>query len=170
MLTLYQTIPAALRLTVSWKLFHCQESLTCASILSRFGPVNIFWSSRYDTAMTLFLACLKDFAEFANSMDKESGIPLEDCFKLPYKIENDKVENYSIIMSFNKPENWTKALKYLKYTLCNLKWVLFWFVGNTGFQPHRDPSVNFLSTPKLVRLKIESEFPQTPEILAFNIF
>ncbi|ERN09332.1 beclin-1-like protein isoform X1 [Amborella trichopoda] len=112
-----------------------------------FGPVNIFWSSRYDTAMTLFLACLKDFAEFANSMDKESGIPLEDCFKLPYKIENDKVENYSIIMSFNKPENWTKALKY---TLCNLKWVLFWFVGNTGFQPHRDPSVNFLSTPKLV--------------------
>ncbi|KAH0865515.1 hypothetical protein HID58_082726 [Brassica napus] len=30
--------------------------------------------------------------------------------------------------SFNKPENWTKALKYT--LLCNLKWALYWFVGN----------------------------------------
>ena len=51
------------------------------------------------------------------------------CF---YRIENDKVEAYSITQSFNKPENWTKALKY---TLCNLKWALYWFVGNTSFQP-----------------------------------
>lgn len=48
------------------------------------------------------------------------------------RIENDKVENYSITQSFNKQENWTKALKY---TLCNLKWALYWFVGNTNFQP-----------------------------------
>ncbi|XP_047269151.1 beclin-1-like protein isoform X2 [Capsicum annuum] len=47
-------------------------------------------------------------------------------------IDNDKVESYSITQSFNKQENWTKALKY---TLCNLKWVLYWFVGNTNFQP-----------------------------------
>ncbi|XP_061352886.1 beclin-1-like protein [Gastrolobium bilobum] len=97
-----------------------------------FGPVNLFWSTRYDKAMTLFLACLKDFAEFAKSKDQENNIPPEKCFKLPYKIENDKVENYSITQSFNKPENWTKALKY---TLCNLKWALYWFVGNTNFQP-----------------------------------
>ncbi|KZV19660.1 beclin-1-like protein-like [Dorcoceras hygrometricum] len=97
-----------------------------------FGPVNVFWSTRYDKAMTLFLACLKEFAEFANSKDKENNIPSEKCFKLPYKIENDKVESYSITQSFNKPENWTKALKY---TLCNLKWALYWFVGNTNFQP-----------------------------------
>lgn len=49
-----------------------------------------------------------------------------------YRIENDKVENYSIRQSFNKQENWTKALKY---TLCNLKWTLHWFVGRTNFQP-----------------------------------
>ncbi|GAU39309.1 hypothetical protein TSUD_119140 [Trifolium subterraneum] len=98
----------------------------------QFGPVNLFWSTRYDKAMTLFLACLKDFAEFANSKDQENNIPPEKCFKLPYKIENDKVENYSITQSFNKQENWTKALKY---TLCNLKWALYWFVGNTNFQP-----------------------------------
>ncbi|XP_044480537.1 beclin-1-like protein isoform X1 [Mangifera indica] len=97
-----------------------------------FGPVNLFWSTRYDRAMTLFLTCLKDFAEFAHSKDLENNIPPDKCFKLPYKIENDKVENYSITQSFNKQENWTKALKY---TLCNLKWALYWFVGNTNFQP-----------------------------------
>ncbi|KAL8260774.1 hypothetical protein R6Q59_024823 [Mikania micrantha] len=97
-----------------------------------FGPVNLFWSTRYDKAMTLFLTCLKEFAEFANSKDKENNIPPDKCFKLPYKIENDKVESYSITQSFNKQENWTKALKY---TLCNLKWALYWFVGNTNFQP-----------------------------------
>lgn len=96
-----------------------------------FGPVNLFWSTRYDKAMTLFLTCLKDFAEFAKSKDQENNIPSEKCFKLPYKIENDKVENYSITQSFNKQENWTKALKY---TLCNLKWALYWFIGNTNFQ------------------------------------
>ncbi|KAF9594132.1 hypothetical protein IFM89_028386 [Coptis chinensis] len=97
-----------------------------------FGPVNLFWSTRYDKAMTLFLTCLKDFSDFANSKDRENNIPPEKCFKLPYKIENDKVENYTITQSFNKQENWTKALKY---TLCNLKWALFWFIGNTNFQP-----------------------------------
>ncbi|MQL72881.1 hypothetical protein Taro_005205 [Colocasia esculenta] len=98
----------------------------------RFGPVNLFWSTRYDKAMTLFLTCLKDFADFANLKDQENNIPPEKCFKLPYKIENDRVENYTITQSFNKQENWTKALKY---TLCNLKWALYWFVGNTNFQP-----------------------------------
>ncbi|CAI9101130.1 OLC1v1038388C1 [Oldenlandia corymbosa var. corymbosa] len=97
-----------------------------------FGPVNLFWSTRYDKAMTLFLTCLKDFAEFANAKDKENNIPPQKQFELPYKIENDKVESYSITQSFNKQENWTKALKY---TLCNLKWALYWFVGNTNFQP-----------------------------------
>ncbi|GKC21846.1 beclin-1-like protein [Tanacetum coccineum] len=100
--------------------------------LPRFGPVNLFWSARYDKAMMLFLECLKDFAEFANSKDKENNIPQEKCFKLPYKIEIDKVESYSIKLSFNKQENWTKALKY---TLNNLKWALHWFFGNTSFQP-----------------------------------
>ncbi|KAL4373541.1 hypothetical protein AHAS_Ahas05G0092100 [Arachis hypogaea] len=38
-----------------------------------------------DKAMTLFLACLKDFAEFANSKDQENNIPPKKCFRLPYK-------------------------------------------------------------------------------------
>ncbi|KAI8572646.1 hypothetical protein RHMOL_Rhmol01G0215600 [Rhododendron molle] len=97
-----------------------------------YGPVNLFWSTRYDEAMKLFLTCLKEFAEFANTKDKENNIPPEKCFKLPFKIENDRVGNYSITQSFNEQENCTKALKY---TLNNLKWVLFWFVWNTNFQP-----------------------------------
>ena len=62
----------------------CNLLLTC-HFVDRFGPVNLFWSTRYDKAMTLFLSCLKDFAEFANSKDKENNIPPDKCFKLPYK-------------------------------------------------------------------------------------
>ncbi|KAG0570802.1 hypothetical protein KC19_6G188400 [Ceratodon purpureus] len=102
-----------------------------------FGPVNLFWSSRYDKAMTFFLACLKEFAEFANARDRAAKIAPEKCFKLPYKIENDKVEGLTITQSFNRQEKWTKALKY---TLCNLKWALYWLIGNTGTQPAASPS------------------------------
>ncbi|XP_040379563.1 beclin-1-like protein isoform X2 [Oryza brachyantha] len=97
-----------------------------------FGPVNLFWSTRFDKAMTWFLTCLQDFAEFAISLDKENNVPPDKSLKLPYKIDGDKVGSHTIFLSFNKLENWTKALKY---TLCNLKWVLFWFIGNTSFAP-----------------------------------
>ncbi|KAG8663720.1 hypothetical protein MANES_01G246700v8 [Manihot esculenta] len=55
------------------------------SVYDLFGPVNLFWSTRYDKAMTLFLTCLKDFAEFAYLKDQENNIPPEKRFKLPYK-------------------------------------------------------------------------------------
>lgn len=97
-----------------------------------FGPVNLFWSTRYDKAMTLFLACIKEFADFANAKDRTANIPTEKCFQLPYKIENDKVEGLTITQSFNRHEKWTKALKYM---LCDLKWALYWLIGNTTFQP-----------------------------------
>ncbi|KAF2324876.1 hypothetical protein GH714_020937 [Hevea brasiliensis] len=41
---------------------------------SRFDPVNLFWSTHYDKTMTLFLICLKDFAEFAYLNDQENNI------------------------------------------------------------------------------------------------
>ncbi|XP_062207935.1 beclin-1-like protein isoform X2 [Phragmites australis] len=97
-----------------------------------FGPVNLFWSTRFDKAMTWFLTCLQEFAEFAISLDKENNVPPEKSLKLPYKIDGDKVGSHTIVLSFNKNENWTKALKYM---LCNLKWVLYWFIGNTSFAP-----------------------------------
>uniref|UniRef100_N1R296 Beclin-1-like protein n=1 Tax=Aegilops tauschii TaxID=37682 RepID=N1R296_AEGTA len=97
-----------------------------------FGPVNLFWSTRFDKAMTWFLTCLQEFSEFAISLDKENNVPSDKSLKLPYKIDGDKVGSYTIFLSFNKLENWTKALKYM---LCNLKWVLYWFIGNTSFAP-----------------------------------
>ncbi|GAB2245151.1 hypothetical protein Droror1_Dr00000644 [Drosera rotundifolia] len=96
-----------------------------------FGPVNLFWSTRYDKAMTLFLTCLNDFAMFARTQDLANHIPPANCFTLPYEIVNDKVGKESITQSFNKHDLWTRALKYM---LCNLKWVLYWFVLNSDFQ------------------------------------
>lgn len=67
----------------------CMFGVACSVSIDinvfRFGPVNLFWSTRYDKAMTLFLTCLKDFAEFANSKDQENNIPPEKRFNLPYK-------------------------------------------------------------------------------------
>lgn len=117
-----------------------------------FGPVNLFWSTRYDKAMTFFLICLKEFGDYANAKDRASNIPLDKCFKFPYKIENDKVDTFIITQSFNKTENWTKALKYM---LCDLKWALYWFIANFGFQP---PSTATMpSGPSALHAKVNSE-------------
>uniref|UniRef100_A0A0A9FJQ1 Atg6 n=1 Tax=Arundo donax TaxID=35708 RepID=A0A0A9FJQ1_ARUDO len=80
--------------------------------------------------MTWFLTCLQEFAEFAISLDKENNNPPEKSLKLPYRIDGDKVGNYRAVQDCNTKENSTKALKYM---LCNLKWILYWFTGNTGF-------------------------------------
>lgn len=110
------------------------------NIYELYGPVNLFWSTRYDKAMTFFLACLKEFENYANAKDRAANVPLDKCVKFPYRIENDKVENYTITQSFNKHENWTKALKYM---LCDLKWALYWFISNFGFH---SPGVGFTNS------------------------
>ncbi|RYR16162.1 hypothetical protein Ahy_B04g073137 [Arachis hypogaea] len=43
-----------------------------------------------DKAMTLFLACLKDFAEFAKSKDQENNIPPEKCFNFHTRLKMTK--------------------------------------------------------------------------------
>ena len=66
-----------------------QESVTgslCAAASGcRFGPVNVFWSARYDKAMVMFLHCLKEFAEFGHAADRAAGLPAEQCLCMPYK-------------------------------------------------------------------------------------
>jgi len=54
-------------------------------MMFRFGPANVLFSTQYDKAMTLFLTCLQEFAEFAVSLDKEKNVPPDKSFKLPYK-------------------------------------------------------------------------------------
>ena len=74
--------------------FSCVLNESDLSSLYRFGPVNLFWSTRYDKAMTLFLTCLKDFAEFARMKDLENNIPPDKCFKLPYRWNLSKCEAF----------------------------------------------------------------------------
>ncbi|CAI5461595.1 unnamed protein product [Closterium sp. Yama58-4] len=95
-----------------------------------FGPVNLFWSTRYDRAMLLFLQALTEFAAFANAHDRANHVPPDKSFQLPYKIEGDKIQGLTVKQSFNREERWTKALKYL---LCDLKWALVWTM--TNFHP-----------------------------------
>ncbi|CAO2183248.1 unnamed protein product [Urochloa humidicola] len=95
-----------------------------------FGPANVLFSTQYDQAMTWFLTCLHEFVEFAVSLDKEKNVPPDKSLKLPYKIDGDKVGGYRVVLGdFNTRENSTKALKNM---LCNLKWVLYWFIGTTS--------------------------------------
>jgi beclin 1 len=64
---------------------HYALEVNNASLVFRFGPVNLFWSTRFDKAMTWFLTCLQEFAEFAINLDKENNVPFDKSLKLPYK-------------------------------------------------------------------------------------
>ena len=90
------------------------------AIVDRFGTndyaiTKILWYSRYDKAMLGFLQCLKELADHAESEDKH--------FRLPYRMDRDKIGEMSIKYSISNIETWTKALKYM---LTNLKWLLAW--------------------------------------------
>jgi len=65
--------------------------------------------------MMAFLACLKELGDHAEAQDK--------TFKLPYRIDKDKIGEMSVKIQFNNEETWTKSLKYM---LTNLKFLLVW--------------------------------------------
>ena len=98
-----------------------------------YGPVNILSSHRYDKAMTGFLSCLKEFAEFARESDLSSETRADgsssdgaNAFKLPYDIDGDKIDGRKIGFPFNRYERWTAALKI---TLVDLKACLAWLAN-----------------------------------------
>ena len=98
-----------------------------------YGPVNILSSHRYDKAMTGFLSCLKEFAEFARESDVSSERNADgsssdgaNAFKLPYDIDGDKIDGRKIGFPFNRYERWTAALKI---TLVDLKACLAWLAN-----------------------------------------
>lgn len=88
------------------------------------GGFKLFWDSKFDQAMVSFLECLQQFKQHVEVRDKH--------FKLPYKIEKDKIGDsngkLSIRIQSNHEETWTKALKYM---LTNLKWCLAWVCKQT---------------------------------------
>eukprot|EP00198_Chlamydomonas_reinhardtii_P000170 XP_001689505.1 autophagy protein [Chlamydomonas reinhardtii] len=88
-----------------------------------FGPVSKLWSANYDRAMTAYLACLREFGEFARRKDLQDGKVMP--FNFPFAIDGDKVNNATIKLTLNKDARWTKALKFM---LANLKIALQWTV------------------------------------------
>ncbi|KAJ8324361.1 Vacuolar protein sorting-associated protein atg6 [Batrachochytrium dendrobatidis] len=73
----------------------------------------IFWNRRFDFGLIAFLNCVQQLGDFAEQHDSR--------FRLPYRINKDKIGDASIRLQFNQDEAWTKALKY---TLINVKWML----------------------------------------------
>jgi len=92
-----------------------------------FGPVKMFdklWSNPYDKAMTLYLGCLREFADFAYSKDP--------TFDLPYAIDSEKGTVGEVSIRLSKEEKWTRALKFM---LTDLKWCLGWMVSSNVATP-----------------------------------
>jgi len=99
----------------------------------------LFWYRRFDNGMVAFLVCLKEMGDYAEARDKQ--------FKLPYKMEKDKIGDMSIKIQFNNEETWTKSLKYM---LTNLKWLLAWIVKTDAEQNNTNgttPSTIINSNP-----------------------
>lgn len=107
-----------------------------------FGPVNKLWGGGYDKAMSVFLACLREFGDFARARDLSEG--QQPVFEFPFAIEGDKIGNHTIKLSMlNKDSKWTKALKLM---LANLKVALQWMIqrdvgGLAGQGPATLPSL-----------------------------
>jgi len=89
-----------------------------------FGPVSKLWSANYDRAMICYLACLKEFGEYAAREDTKMG-SIAPPFTFPFPIDGDKVNNHTIKLTLNKDAKWTKALKFM---LADLKVALQWMV------------------------------------------
>jgi beclin 1 len=86
------------------------------SVFECFGSSDftglLFWNRRFDSGLAAFLNCIQQLGDYAERSDPK--------FRLPYRINKDKIGDVSIKMQFNQDELWTKAMKYL---LINLKWL-----------------------------------------------
>ena len=86
------------------------------SVLECYGSSDLtgmlFWNRRFDSALVALLNCIEQLGDHAERLDPK--------FRLPYRINKDKIGDVSIKMQFNQDESWTKAMKYL---LIDLKWL-----------------------------------------------
>jgi len=117
------------------------ERIDNSSSYELFGSSDIslgrlFWYRRFDYGMVAFLMCLKEMGDYAEAHDKN--------FKLPHKMEKDKVGDMSIKIhsTMNNEETWTKSLKYM---LTNLKWLLAWVVKTEAEQVQEKAAVRVSS-------------------------
>ncbi|KAJ3158484.1 autophagy protein 6 [Geranomyces michiganensis] len=73
----------------------------------------LFWNRRFDSGLVAFLNCVQQIGDYAEQQDPK--------YRLPNRINKDKIGDLSIKMQFNQDETWTKALKYM---LMDIKWIL----------------------------------------------
>ena len=92
--------------------------------LPLYTSSRLFSDARFDSGMTAFLDCLRQFKEHVETASNGR-------FMLPYKIVDDRIgegqELYSIRIQLNSEERWTKALKFV---LTNLRWGMTWVSSN----------------------------------------
>jgi len=89
----------------------------------------LFWYRRFDNAMFAFLKCLKELGDYAEAEDRQNEKIPDKQFKLPWRIDRDRIGDMSIKIQFSNDETWTKALKYM---LTDLKWLLAWMSKRSG--------------------------------------
>ena len=79
------------------------------------GSFARFYSGRrFDQAMTGFLTCVRQLAQWLHQRD--------NSVRLPFRIEDGgKIGGFQITLQFNETERWTKALKFM---LIDLKWII----------------------------------------------
>lgn len=106
-------VPTSYRLLPRGSFSQIQAGADVLELYSSEGGLSRFFSGRrFDLAMAAFLACLAEVVRF---LQREPG-----GMKLPFRIDGDKVGNFSIRVQFNQDERWTKALKFM---LIDLKWI-----------------------------------------------
>ncbi|KAI9292553.1 APG6-domain-containing protein [Neoconidiobolus thromboides FSU 785] len=76
---------------------------------------------RYDYAMAGYLFCLEQIHLYIQTLDPK--------FKLPYKIDNDRINNLPIHFQFHNLAQWSKALRY---TLRNTKSILYFLTSHVN--------------------------------------
>jgi beclin 1 len=89
------------------------KALPGGSAQQLYWEGSYFGRSSFNTAMSLFLTCLQELGNYAESLDRAS--------QLPYAVDKDKIGGLSI--KYGREDAWTKALKFL---LTNLKFMLAW--------------------------------------------
>jgi len=73
---------------------------------------------KFDRGMVAFLSCVQEV--YAQILQRDPS------FKLPFRIDQEKIDGLQIRLQFNKEERWTKALRFL---LIDLKFIVAFVEG-----------------------------------------